>query len=107
VLHFKIFESADSVYIAAERYHDLTGETKETTADGGIRFYYAECKGVINSLALFQEPENHYQQMWRIVVKGIHDDGELDSFIKSRYRTDWHPNAPLPPAFHAVHFVWG
>jgi len=85
IVPVKVFEDVDTVYIAGEYYHELAGETTETTADGGMRYYYAECNKVNNSLALLQDPENHYQQMWKMVVKDIYNDDELDGFIKSRY----------------------
>ena len=80
-----IFEDGDRTYIAGEYYHELTGETKETSADGGTRTFFSECQAITNNLGLLRDPENHYQTKWEIVATEVHDDDELDSFIKSRY----------------------
>jgi hypothetical protein len=81
----RVFEDGNTVYIANEYYHELTGETKETDATGGTRTFYSECRAVTNELELLRDPENHYHQMWKIVVRDVHNDEELDSFLKSRY----------------------
>jgi hypothetical protein len=83
----KIFEDGDTAYIAGEYYYELTGETEETGADGATRFFFSECQQVTNSLELLQTPDNYYQSRWEIVTREVHDDGELDAFIKSRYGT--------------------
>ena len=76
----RVFEDANTIYIAAEYYYEL-GE--ESCQDG--RCTYAECTQVINTQALLQDPENMYQQMWKWGVEKVEDDEELDAFIKSRY----------------------
>jgi hypothetical protein len=76
----RVFEDANTIYIAAEYYYELTGESCQ---DG--RCTYAECTKVMNTPALLQDPENMYQQMWKLVVEKVQDDEELDAFIKSRY----------------------
>jgi len=77
----KIFEDAGSVYIVAEYYHKLAGET---TDDSGGGHFFAECNKVTNSLALLQDPDE-FHEMWEFVVRDIQNDEELDAFIKSRY----------------------
>jgi hypothetical protein len=81
----KVFEDGDTIYIAGEYYHELTGETKETKADGGTRTFYSECQAVTNDLELLRDPDNHYQTMWKIVAAAVHSDDELEAFIQSRY----------------------
>ena len=81
----KVFEDGNTVYIANEYFHELTGETKETNADGGTRTFFSECRAVTNNLELLRDPENYYHQMWKIVVQDVHNDEELDGFLKSRY----------------------
>jgi hypothetical protein len=81
----KIFEDGDTAYIAGEVYYELTGETKETSADGATRTFFSDCQAVTNNLELLRNPDNYYQTKWKIVVSEIHDDDELDAFIKSRY----------------------
>jgi len=81
----KVFEDGNTVYIANEYYHELTGETKETDARGGTRTFYSDCRAVTNNLELLRDPENRYHQMWKIVVQDVYNDEELDSFLKSRY----------------------
>ncbi len=81
----RIFEDADAVYIAGEYYFELAGERTETTADGGSRYFFEECNQVANSLELLRDPENFNQQMRKLVAVDIHDDAELDGFIKARY----------------------
>ena len=76
----KVFEDANTIYIAAEYYYELAGETCQ---DG--RCTYAECSKVMNTRALLQDPGNMYQQMWKLVVEKVEDGEELDVFIKSRY----------------------
>jgi len=76
----QIFEDTDAVYIAAEQYYELAGERR----DGG-RAYYDECNLVTNSLELLQDPDGFKEPYWELVVKDIHSDAELDSFIKERY----------------------
>ncbi len=76
----KVFEDANTVYIAAEYYYELADETCQ---DG--RCYYAECIKVMNTRALLQDPENIYQQMWKLEIQELQDDEELDAFIKSHY----------------------
>ncbi|UCG24370.1 MAG: hypothetical protein JSW55_19990 [Chloroflexota bacterium] len=80
-----IFEDGDTVYISSDYYHVLGGETRETSADGGTRAFFSDCQAVTNSLELLRDPENHFQQKWAIVTVEIHDDEELDAFIKDRY----------------------
>ena len=87
IVPVKIFEGSDAVYIAPETYYRLAGERTETTADGGTRSFFDSCNQVTNSLELLQDPENPYasSQMWKLVVREIHDDAELDAFLKERY----------------------
>lgn len=80
-----IFEDGDTVYISSDYYHVLSGETRETSADGGTRLFFSDCQAVTNSLELLRDPENQYQQKWAIVTAQIRDDEELDAFIKDRY----------------------
>jgi len=76
----KIFEDTDAVYIAAEQYYELAEERK----DGGVSFY-DECNLVTNSLELLRDPEGFKEPYWKLVVKEVGNDGELDTFIKARY----------------------
>jgi hypothetical protein len=76
----RVFENANTIYIAAEYYYELAGESCQ---DG--RCTYAECTKVMNTWALLQDSENMHQQMWKLVVEKVQDDEELDVFIKSRY----------------------
>jgi hypothetical protein len=80
-----IFEDGKKVYISSEYYHELTGETRETSADGGTRTFYSECQAVTNNLDLLRDPDNHYQSKWEIVVAEVHNDEALDAFIQARY----------------------
>jgi hypothetical protein len=80
----KTFEDVDTVYITSEYQHELTGETKETSEDGGTRTFFSECQAISNSLELLRDQE-HYQEMWKIVVREVRNDEELDAFLKSRY----------------------
>ena len=80
----KIFEDENTIYITSEYHHELSGETRETDADGGTRIFFSECLAVSNSLELLRDPD-YYQEMWQIVVKDIHDDQDLEAFLKSRY----------------------
>jgi len=76
-----IFEDADAVYIAPQHYFELAGER----VDGG-KHYYDECNQITNSLELLREErEMSMVQFWQLVVEEIHDEDELDSFIKARY----------------------
>jgi len=79
-----IFEDVDTVYITSEYRHELGGETRETSADGGTRIFFSECLAVPNSLELLRDPE-YYQEKWEIVARDVHDDEELDAFLKARY----------------------
>ncbi len=76
----RIFEDANDVYIAAEHYYELAGERQV-----GGKAYYDECNLVTNSLELLQEPDAFKEPYWQLVVEDIHNDAELDSFIKERY----------------------
>jgi hypothetical protein len=80
----KIFEDENTVYITSEYQHVLSGETRETDADGGTRIFFSECEAVMNSLELLHDPD-YYQEMWEIVVQDIQNDGDLDAFLKTRY----------------------
>jgi hypothetical protein len=80
----KIFEDGDTVYITSEYQHELSGETRETDADGGTRIFFSECLAVSNTLELLRDPES-YQEMWEIVAKEVHSDEELEGFLKDRY----------------------
>jgi hypothetical protein len=81
----KVFEDGDTTYIAGEYYHELTGETKETSADGTTRTFFSECRAVTNNLELLRNPSNSYQTSWKIVASAVHSDDELDAFLKSQY----------------------
>jgi hypothetical protein len=81
----KVFEDGDTTYIAGEYYNELSGETKETSADGATRSFFSECQAVTNDLALLQNPDNFYQTAWKIVAGEVHDDAELEAFLKSQY----------------------
>lgn len=80
----KIFEDGNTVYITSEYQHELSGETRETSADGGTRIFFSKCESVLNSLELLHDPE-YYQESWDIVVREIYDDQELDAFLEDRY----------------------
>jgi hypothetical protein len=82
IVPVKIFEDSDAVYIAPEYYYELAGERIEDH-----KSYYDECNQVANSLELLRDPENLYAsiQMWKLVAKEIHDDAELEGFLKDRY----------------------
>jgi hypothetical protein len=76
-----IFEDADAVYIAPQHYFELAGERHE-----GAKTYYDECNQITNSLEqLREEREMFMVPFWKLVVEEIHDEDELDSFIKARY----------------------
>jgi hypothetical protein len=81
----RIYEDGDTTYIAGEYYHELSGETKETSADGGTRTFYSECQAVTVNLDLLRDPDNYHHTMWKLVAVEVHDDAELEAFIKSRY----------------------
>jgi hypothetical protein len=83
----KIFEDVDSVTIAPEYLYELSGATSETNDQGGSRLLFAECNQVPNSLALIQDLERPWfgAQVWKVVAVAVHNDKELDAFIKSRY----------------------
>jgi len=77
----KIFEDTDAVYIAPEHYYELAGERIEDNIH-----YYDACNQITNSLELLRDPENEFKEpFWKLVVAEIHDDAELDGFIKARY----------------------
>lgn len=80
----QIFEDGDTVYITSEYQHELSGETRETDADGGTRIFFSECLAVSNTLELLRDPE-YYQEMWEIVAREVHNDEELEGFLKDRY----------------------
>ncbi len=42
----QIFEDGDTVYITSEYQHELGGETRETSADGGTRIFFSECLAI-------------------------------------------------------------
>ncbi len=81
----EIFEDDNTVYISSEYYHELTGEIKKTDAEGGTRTFFSDCTAVENSPLLLDDPANSYQLKWKIVAAEVHDDQEVDSFIKTRY----------------------
>jgi hypothetical protein len=96
----QVFEDTDAVYIAAEYYYELTGERQ----DGG-RSYYDECNPVTNSLELLQDPDAFKEPYWKLVVEDIHDDAELDSFIKERYGPGCSVGEQLPSVQDGVYDV--
>ena len=83
----KIFEDSDAIYIAPETYYELAGERTVTTTDGGTRYFYDQCNQMANSLELLRDPGEPLRagQLWKLVVAEIHDDGELEGFLKARY----------------------
>lgn len=76
----KIFEEENNVYLAAEYFYKLTGETKENN-----RSYFSGCDKVINSAATVKDMKTYFSPSWRIVIKPIANDSELDKFLKDRY----------------------
>ena len=79
-LPVQVFEDADAVYIAPEHYFELAGER----VDGGTH-YYDECNQITNSLELLRDHDIPMLQFWKLVTQEIHDEGELESFLKARY----------------------
>lgn len=79
-----VFEDANTVYITGEYQHVLSGETRETSENGGTRIFYSECEAVLNSLTLLRDPDS-YQEMWAIVVEEVQNDQELEAFLRVRY----------------------
>lgn len=81
-----VFEDNDNgiVYLSSAIYFKLTGETMA----GGYT-YFSGCEEVTNSLAHlnaeYLEEEGYYQQAWKIFVRTVSSDAELDAFIKERY----------------------
>ena len=96
----RIYEDGDTTYIAGEYYHELSGETKETSADGGTRTYYSECQAVTNNLDLLRDPDNYHQTMWKLVAVEIHDDAELEAFIPQPLLAG-DPGNQVDPGAHA------
>jgi hypothetical protein len=80
-----VFEDGQTTYIAGAYYHELSGVTKKTSAEGGTRASFSECQAVDNNLELLRDPENHYQTRWKIVAEQVRNDAELEAFIQSRY----------------------
>jgi hypothetical protein len=82
IVPVKIFEDSDAVYIAPEYYYELAGKRIEDN-----KSYFDECNQVANTLELLRDPENLYAsiQMWKLVAAEIHDDAELEGFLKDRY----------------------
>lgn len=83
----KVFEDIENgiKYITSEYYYELTGETVED----GIH-YYSKCNKVTNTLTRIKDEylsddRGHYQQAWKIFVKDVENDAELEEFIKARY----------------------
>ncbi len=76
----KIFEEGNNVYLAGEYFYKLTGETKE-----GGKSYFSGCEKVTNTPALIKDIQNYFSPAWRMVIKNIANDSELDQFLKDRY----------------------
>ncbi|MFH0864021.1 MAG: hypothetical protein V1858_02960 [Candidatus Gottesmanbacteria bacterium] len=76
----KIFEEGINVYIASEYFYKLTGETNENG-----RSFFSGCDKITNSVSLIKDMKNYFSPAWRIVVKNIANDSELDQFLKDRY----------------------
>ena len=70
----KIYEDIDDnvVYISSEYFYELTEARGEKY-----------CNKVINSLELIKE--SNYWPSWKIVVREVANDSELEQFIKERY----------------------
>jgi len=100
----RIFEDENMVYIAGEYFHELGGETRETSADGGTRRRFAECESVDNSLALLQNPERFHQH-WALEVQEVTGDEALDAFIKARYGAGCNLGEKVPSAQDGVYDV--
>jgi hypothetical protein len=81
----KVFEDGNTTYIAREYYQLLTGETKEPSGDGATRSFFSECRTIMNDLEALRNPDSSSQTAWRIVASDVHDDAELDAFLKSQY----------------------
>jgi hypothetical protein len=96
----KIFEDVDAVFIAAQHYFELAGER----AAGGVS-YYDECNLIANSLELLRDPDNRNEPFWKLVVKEIRDDGELDHFIKARYGSGCSLGEQIPSSQDGVYDV--
>jgi len=82
-LPVQIFEDADAVYIAPEHYFDLAGKRVEEN-----KSYYDECNQITNSLELLRDHESPMWTsvpFWKLVTQEVHDEGELEDFIKARY----------------------
>lgn len=60
---------------------------------------------MINTLALLRDSESQYPQMWRFVVEEVHDDVELDEFIKSRYGSGCKVGGKVPAGQQGVYEV--
>lgn len=78
----KVFEDPDNtlIYITSEYFYKLGGESQQ-----GERTYYSTCDKVTNSLAELEDAENWNQFVWKVVIKTINEENELDVFIKDRY----------------------
>lgn len=100
----RIFEDEKMVYIAGEYFHELGGETRETSADGGTRRRFAECESVDNSLELLQDPEGFHQH-WAIEAREVSGDEALDAFIKGRYGAGCSLGEKVPSAQDGVYDV--
>lgn len=80
----QVFEDGNSVYISSQYYYQLGGEKKVTE---GIynTYYFSSCNKVENSLALLKEGSNAYEREWRITVKEVSNDEELNNFIQNQF----------------------
>jgi hypothetical protein len=96
----KIFEDSDAVYIAPAHYFGLAGERIE-----GHRHYYDECNQITNSLELLRDPENWNEPSWKLMIKEIHNDAELDAFLKARYGSGCSVGEKVPAAQDGVYDV--
>jgi hypothetical protein len=80
IVPVKVFEDSDAVYIASEHYFELAEERIEDN-----RAYYDACNQITNSLELLRDPDRFQEPFWKLVVREVHDDAELDGFLKDRY----------------------
>lgn len=76
----KVFEEEESIFISSDFFYNLAGETVKNNVH-----YYTECNKIINSISNLKNDQYFQQQSWQIVIKNIHNNTELENFIKERY----------------------
>lgn len=96
----KIFEdnNNNTVYITSDYHYKLIGEIK---TEGKNKF--SECSKVTNSIKLLED--RYHQQDWKIVVKDIDNDNELEQFIKERYGSGCSLGKKIPTEQEGVYNV--